>query len=381
MCKILTYIVLSFFICYSQINKTFTGEFPVTVNGGNFTPGIYYVCPAIRVLDVLKKATDTLTIEKLPRDIKVNDTTIDIIKYILKNEQDQNPIATPGMDIYVNFPSEYVVIKGAISNNINKIAIHKNEKLSDFISLFTLSPTADNSYITLLRDNISKIIPTHEHETITLKNNDFVIVPEAKSKLPPCMVEIKGEINKPGYYGIQHGKTQLKDLLPILDILPTANISKICIYRKLKVDQLQSPRQEIAIGLKNLSTSHTTFYIDSNQILNDKDIIEIPKTDNFVYVRGFVVRPSGIEYSESLTVRDYIKKAGGFSKSADKINVRVITSCGINYQIKNVNNVQPGDVILVPESSESKWIKTWAPIISVLGSTASIIAAVINLSK
>ena len=98
--------MISSIVCYGQItsqisSRTFTGEFPVTINGGNFIPGVYYVYPAIRVLDVLKKATDILSIENLSRDIKVNDTTVDILRYILKNEQDQNPTVTPGMNIYV----------------------------------------------------------------------------------------------------------------------------------------------------------------------------------------------------------------------------------------------------------------------------------------
>ena len=383
-------IFLLFFTSYAQLpsqmtsqisSKTYTGEFPVTINGGNFIPGVYYAFPATRVLDLLRKATDTLAIDDIPREITVDDKTIDLLKYIFNNDLDNNPTVTPGMTIYVRFPIEHVSIKGDILNKVSKVAIHNNEKLSDFIKLFTLSPTADSSFITLIRDNASLQISSSKYDTILLKNNDFVIVPENKSKLPPCMVEIKGEADKPGFYAIEHGKTRLKDILPQIGLLPTANISKICIYRKLKVDQLQSPRLEVTAGLKNLAVSHTTFYADSEQILNDKDIIEIPKTDHFVYINGFVKNPSSIEYTEGLLVRDYIKKAGGFSKSADKVNVRVITACGNNYQIKDIKEVQPGDVILVPESSESKWIKTWTPIISVIGSTASIIAAVINLSK
>lgn len=48
--KKLLFIVLLFSMSYSQISsqissRTFTGEFPVTINGGNFKPGVYYVYP------------------------------------------------------------------------------------------------------------------------------------------------------------------------------------------------------------------------------------------------------------------------------------------------------------------------------------------------
>lgn len=385
--KALSFVIFLFFTSYGQMptsqisSRTFTGEFPVTINGGNFNSGVYYVYPATRVLDVLKKAIDTLAIEDIPREIKVNDLSIDLLKYIFKNDPESNPQVTPGMNIYAGFPVGHVMIKGDILNKVTKVPINKDEKLSDFMDLFTLSPTADSASVTLIRDNISYKVSVWDYDTVSLNNNDFVIVPENKTKLPPSMIEIKGEANKTGFYAIEHGKTRLKDIIPLIDLLPTANLKKMCIYRKLKMDPLQSPRQEVTAGLKNLPTSYTTFYADSDQVLNDKDIIEIPKADQFVYVSGFVKRPSGITYENGLEVKDYIKKAGGFSRSADKVNVRVITACGVNYQIKDVKDVQPGDVILIPESSESKWIKTWTPIISVIGSTASIIAAVINLSR
>lgn len=384
--KKLLFIVLLFSMSYSQMSsqissRTFTGEFPVTINGGNFKPGVYYVYPAMRVLDVLKRAGDSLFLEDIPRVIKVDGVSIDLFQYIFKNDQNQNPVVTPGMNIYAEFPTERVTIKGDILNKVDKLTIHKNEKLDEFIKLFTLSPTADSTFVYLIRDNKSEKIQASNYGSILLKDQDYVIVPENKTKLPPCMVEIKGEVNKPGLYAIEHGKTQLKELIHEIDILPTGSLSRICIYRKIKIEQLQSPRQEVVAGLKNMSGNYTSFYVDTNQILNDKDVIEVLKTDSFVYVNGFVTQPSGIKYKEGLEVRDYIKKAGGFSKSADKVNVRVLTSCGMNYQIRDIKKIQPGDVILVPEASESKWIKTWTPIISVIGSTASIIAAVINLSR
>lgn len=362
-------------------SRTYTGEFPVTINGGNFVPGVYYVYPAIRVLDVLRKAIDTLSIEDIPREIMVDDKAIDLLKYIFNNDPDNNPPVTPGMNIFAGFPTERVTIKGDILNRVNRVAIHSNEKLSDFMSLFTLSPTADSSYVTVIRDNISQVISVSGYGSVLLRDNDYVIVPENKSKLPPCMVEVKGEANKPGFYAIEHGKTKLKEILPLVGLLPTAYISKISISRKLKVDQLQSPRIEVTTGLKNLSVSRITIFADSEQILNDQDVIEIPKTEHLVYINGFVKYPSGIEYTAGLDVKGYIKKAGGFSRSADKVNVRVVTACGGNYQIKDIKEVQPGDVIIVPESSESKWVKTWTPIISIIGTTVSVVATVINLSR
>ncbi|MDD5650169.1 MAG: SLBB domain-containing protein [Candidatus Nanoarchaeia archaeon] len=380
------FIIISYSILFSQMpnqitTRTYTGDFPVSLNGSNLKPGVYYVPPAYRVLDCIKLAVDTFKIEDLNRNILVDDQNIDILKYIFKNDLTQNPLVKPGTQIFMDYPLKYATVIGDVLNNTNKLSIKENETLKDLLSLFTLSPTADTTHINLIRNGITKKVSSSKYDSTMIENNDFIIVPELKSKRIPYMVQIKGETENPGFYSIKHGETILKDVLSSIKLLPAANMSKICIHRKIKIEQTQSPRTEVSAGLKNLSSTYKTFYADTNQVLNDSDIIEIPKTDSFVYINGYVVNPTSVKFQKNLTLKGYIKKAGGFAKSADKSNIRILTSCGTNYQIRDIKEIQPGDMIMVPESSESKWIKTWSPLINVVGSTASIIAALINLSK
>lgn len=380
----LSFASLFYNLSFSQIiNQQYSiqQQYSVTLNGGNFISGVYYVPPAFRVLDVLKMATDTLRMENLSRDIQVDSVSIDIFRYLFKNDQTQNPSIRSGMQIFVVFPEKYAIVSGDIQNKINKLPIKKNEDLESLLNLFTLSPTADSSYVSLIRGQVTTKVLRSDFKKELIENNDFIIVPTLKSKHLPYLVQIRGEVERPGYYPIDYGVTKVNEIVLLAKPLQSGNISKICIYRKVKLDQQQSPRLEVSSGLKNLSSQFITLCSDSNQTLNDSDIIEIPRIDLCVYVNGYVSQPRAVAFKEGLSIKNYIKMAGGFTRAADRVNVRVLTSCGTNFQIRDVKKIQPGDIIMVPEASESKWVKTWSPIISVIGSTASIIAALINISR
>jgi len=383
-CLYLSFAFFFYNVTFSQtINQQYSiqQQYSVTLNGGNFISGVYYVPPAYRVLDVLKMATDTLKMENISRDIQVDGVSIDILQYLYKNDQTQNPPIRSGMQIFVVFPEKFAVINGDIQNKINKLAIKKNEDLESLFSLLTLNPTADSSYVTLIRGQITTKVLRSDYKKELIENNDFIIVPTLRSKHHPYLVQIRGEVERPGYYPIEHGITRINEIVLLAKPLQSGNVSKVCVYRKIKIDQQQSPRPEVSSGLKNLSSQLVTLCSDSNQTLNDSDIIEIPRVDLYVYVNGYVSQPRALTYKEGTSIKQYIKLAGGFTRAADKINVRVLTSCGVSFQIRDVKKIQPGDIIMVPEASESKWIKTWSPVIGVIGSTASIIAALLNISK
>jgi len=326
-------------------------------------------------------ATDTLKMENLPRDILVDSVNIDIFQYLFKNDQTQNPSIKSGMQIFVIFPERFATINGDIQNKISKIALKKNEDLESLLNLFTLNPTADSSYVSIIRDQTTKKVLRSDFKGELIENNDFIIVPTLKSKHLPYLVQIRGEIERPGFYPIEYGVTKVNEIVLLAKPLQSGNLSKVCVYRKVKIDPQQSPRLEVSSGLKNISNQFITLCSDNNQTLNDSDIIEVPRVDLSVYVNGYVSKPRAIAYKEGTSVKEYINMAGGFTRAADKVNVRILTSCGTAFQVRDVKDVQPGDIIMVPEASESKWVKTWSPIIGVVGSTASIIAALINISR
>ena len=347
---------------------------PVTLNGGKFVAGVYFVAPAFHVLDVLKLATDSLKIEDIPRNIQVDGETIDIMQYLCKNDQSQNPIVKAGMQIYVPFPNKTILIKGDYQNNFGKITIKDNDNLQNVISLLTLNPTAETNSVEIMRNNTVLIVNKSQYGSFALNNNDVINIRTFKSLHLPEMVEVRGEVDKKGYYAITLGVTKVADILQQAQSLGTGDTSRILIYRKASSTRIQSARPEVFAGLENATNSFPVF-CNLNTTLNDKDIIEIPKKDFGVYVTGYVKKPGTFLFANDKVVRNYLEMAGGLTRAADKHNIRVMTLCGVSYNVRDVKTVQPGDIIMVPEGIESKWVKTWVPIITVIGSTASVIAA------
>ncbi len=119
-----------------------------------------------------------------------------------------------------------------------------------------------------------------------------------------------------------------------------------------------------------------------NILLEDGDQIFIPKKPSEVLVFGEVYNPSALVYQPGMTVADYIKKAGGFTKNADIKEIFVIKANGeaysfsgrghfISWDKKNKRFVlgagilsyvpQPGEAIIVP--TKIKVPIMWRPLI------------------
>jgi len=107
---------------------------------------------------------------------------------------------------------------------------------------------------------------------------------------------------------------------------------------------------------------------DLNQVpLEPDDIIVIPYKSEVVSIGGEVVEPQALIFQPGLTVRGYIKKAGGFSNIADKGHILVIHPDG-STELNGV--VQPGDRILVIVHLPGRLLDILAAVTQILYQTA-----------
>lgn len=102
----------------------------------------------------------------------------------------------------------------------------------------------------------------------------------------------------------------------------------------------------------------------SNLLLSDKDLLYIPKAENF-YIIGQVQKPGSYLYQEKdITIVEAISMAGGFTRIAARNRTRIIRMKDDMEKIIHVKvdaitkagkkgqdvSILPGDVIVVPES-------------------------------
>lgn len=184
-----------------------------------------------------------------------------------------------------------------------------------------------------------------------------VTVSDYKSK----QFMVLGSIKVPGAYPLQARER-------VLDAVSRAG----------GIDFEQGGKQGMIIRTENPNTDHekkVVIRIDipgllkggeqlSNFLLSDKDLLYIPKAENF-YIIGQVQKPGSYLYQEKdITVVEAISMAGGFTRIAARNRTRIIrvedgVEKIIHIKVDAITeagkkgqdvSILPGDVIVIPES-------------------------------
>ena len=88
------------------------------------------------------------------------------------------------------------------------------------------------------------------------------------------------------------------------------------------------------------------------------DTLVVPSRRDAVMVGGAVYRPGVYPYGRGLKPMDYITLAGGATRTGKPGSSRVLHSTGRSASVSDVEEIEPGDVISVPEAtiSTAEWI-------------------------
>ena len=110
--------------------------------------------------------------------------------------------------------------------------------------------------------------------------------------------------------------------------------------------------ESIALDLKKLMAQKGS---PEDLILEDGDIISIPKKLSTIRVMGKILYPNTLQYEASKSVKHYIGQAGGFSNRAKKKHTYVVYANGNAARtssflfFKSYPKVAPGAEVIVPE--------------------------------
>lgn len=80
--------------------------------------------------------------------------------------------------------------------------------------------------------------------------------------------------------------------------------------------------------------------------LEDGDVIYVPPLPVSVTVTGEVNLPTNIVFNKKYKLDDYIRKAGGYTKNADRKNIFIAKANGMASH--DLSKIEPGDTIVVP---------------------------------
>lgn len=101
-----------------------------------------------------------------------------------------------------------------------------------------------------------------------------------------------------------------------------------------------------------------------SMLLENGDVIRIPRKDDLVLVSGEVLFPNAVAYEQGMDLGTYIERAGGFTQKADNARVVIARRDGSFTQasIKSIfanADIQAGDQILVLPKVDEKKRQFW----------------------
>jgi protein involved in polysaccharide export with SLBB domain len=281
--------------------------------------------------------------------------------------------------------------------------------------------------------NLAAALAGQEGADLAVRDGDVLTVPQQTGwKNLGASVTVRGEITKPGVYGIQPGERLSSLLRRAGGLLPTA-YPPAAVFERIDVRELQQKtRQELIQRLEqespvvksavttsgseeavlqqaalqqrermlealrrapvsgrlvvHLRPGQKDFQGSADDIeLRAGDTLEIPKQPGFVVIVGQVYNSNAISYAPGKNAGWYLSRAGGATGLANKKAIFIlrangsVSSGGGDVWSGGILTaaVGPGDTIVVPEKS-SFGSNTWKNVVAIaqIAQAAALAAAV-----
>ncbi|MBS2040540.1 SLBB domain-containing protein [bacterium] len=264
---------------------------------------------------------------------------------------------------------------------------------------------AENGRLVLIPVRLDEVLTSADSPAnIAVRDLDVLLVrKELRQKRWPASVTLIGEFVKPGEYAVDPDRESLEDVVrraggPTELAYPraavfTRKLPEVLAKDRMKLAQdvfadLQEVAKEIATvenmrlsrRLPGVGASQVDFSqfssaavlpprtlnsvlstgrvpIDLSQILSnhqgdprvkDGDVLFLPQKPEMVIVSGAVVLPSPMVWRAGASPLAYIEEAGGFHEDAAEDKVLVLRVNGSVVRADRIDQVEPGDLIMVP---------------------------------
>ena len=248
---------------------------------------------------------------------------------------------------------------------------------------------------------------------IELQPWDVVSVRKKKDYREQISVKVEGEVKYPGNYVLAEKNERVSNLLKRAGgltgeaFIEAANLIRVNSSIQKQTNEAEEKVKKIQKELKDTSSTLTESYtkptikvglnltkIISNPdgiddiLLQEGDVLSIPKQKNEIKVNGEVMMPSEVVYKNDASLNYYIDKAGGYTDNARERKVYVIYPNGDASRIKHFlffkqyPTITPGSEILVPKIPDKKGggLST-AEIIGLTSAIASLAGVVIAILR
>ncbi len=228
-----------------------------------------------------------------------------------------------------------ILLAGGFTNDAatHKVEISRLQKNN--------ADTLANRLLTLFTVKVDSSLDT-DKTSIQLEPLDYIFVPKLLNYQLPGSVKLRGEILYAGDYSLERrDETVIEMLQRAGGISPYASMRDIQVFRN------------------NLRVATDLFSAGERFVLLPNDSIYIPRSTNFVEVKGAVFNPQILSYGSG-SMKSYIADAGGVTDNGNLKKAYVQYSNGISKKtgrflfFRNYPKVTPGSKIIVPERSPNE---------------------------
>lgn len=359
----------------------------------------------------------------LLKSVNGDEKLIDLAKFRLNGDFKNNPylknddvIIFPAVDLDRNF----IRILGAV-NNPTKFMFVEGDKLSDALELAqginkAYEGITDAKIYRLSYDGskIDSIIVPISGD-ILLQRGDRIVIQAQETRRKDYKVNIIGEVNKPGFIPITNNRSTIAEVirnaggftknadLSKAELIRGANafesivfseqLEKLMMYRMSTLIEGDSLYFEIDEKLRFLRGNGLVDFTkifdknsdDGNFLLQDYDIIYVPRKIDLVYVYGQVNSAGYVKYIPDQTYDYYLNQGGGIGETAS--NVYIIKGQSRSWVAAEDNPktiIEPGDYIWVSKKTpRTFWyhVEQAGRIASILGAIATVILLFLQVKK
>ncbi|WP_338875747.1 SLBB domain-containing protein [Spirosoma sp. SC4-14] len=248
---------------------------------------------------------------------------------------------------------------------------------------------------------------SNDQNRFVLEPFDQIIVRRSPNYLVQTYANIEGEVIVPGAYPIRSKDQKISDLITLSGgLTPQAYVEGATLIRRVTLSEDEIQRRQKSVEDLAQATATGKAVVETETLSTDKpesiginlkkilarpgssedilvqegDILRIPKLLETVRVQGEVLLPTTVKYRSGQTFQDYISQSGGFTSKSQRRKSFVVYANGSvdrtrKFMFFNVYpRVEPGSEVIVPK-------KTTTPLTpqQILSSTAGTISSLLSV--
>lgn len=422
----------------------------VAINGAVFRPGVYELENGLTLLQLIDKAsglkedafTERASITRLKSDnsteiisFNVRDVINKKVNIVLQREDVvsissifdlrdnymvsiNGNVRRPGKFAYAeNMKVEDLILKaGGFAEGASTNRIEVARRTSD------ADPNSKNSAVAqVFSINVDGALKPNEANFVLLPF-DIVSVYSLPGYEKQRIVKIEGEVLYPGTYTIKSKNEKISDLVARAGGLTvSADISGGSLKREniaiLGIDKSKADTTAIEFDRITQKNRLKRTYQDSTDVedvqqrnnyvgielekilkkpgssedllLEDGDVVRVPKQQQVVRLNGEVLYPSAVVYKKSKSFNDFVSNAGGYSPRALKRAAYIVYA---NGTVKGTRKflfftshpeVKPGSEIYVPRKPENRTnsLQTILGLSTGIASLGAVLLGILSLRK